>query len=413
MKKYFKQIIKNPTITGSLMMIVGSNATNFINYIYHLLMGRLLGPSSYGELASLLSLVGLIGMVPAALSLVAVKYVSSAKNGQEINNLVAWINKKTLLAGIIILVVISLASPFLASFMKINSTGLIFIIAGTFLFSLPSLYYKSILQGLLRFKETVIGVLIENSTKLILGVLLVYIGFSVGGALTAFLMATFLGWLFSRYFLKDYLTSDSIGEIKVRSMVAYSVPVLVQSVAITSLYSTDLILVKHFFSPETAGLYAALSTLGKIIFFAVGPIGAVMFPMVSKRKAEGVDYKKVFNYSFITTAVVSFIILAVYWWVPRLAITILYGSLYLEIANLLVWFGVFITLFTLSSLLINFHLSLERTKVVFLPFLAAVFQFIGIWFYHSTLTDVILVSIVVNALLLFSLLIFHKIANDK
>lgn len=413
MKKYFKQIIKNPTITGSLMMIVGSNATNFINYIYHLLMGRLLGPSSYGELASLLSLVGLIGMVPAALSLVAVKYVSSAKNGQEINNLVAWINKKTLLAGIIILIVISLASPFLASFMKIKNTGLIFIIAGTFLFSLPSLYYKSILQGLLRFKETIIGVLIENSTKLALGVLLVYIGFSVGGALIAFLMATFLGWLFSRYFLKDYLTSDSTGEIKVRSMVAYSVPVLIQSVAITSLYSTDLILVKHFFSPETAGLYAALSTLGKIIFFAVGPIGAVMFPMVSKRKAEGVDYKKVFNYSFITTAVVSFIILAVYWWVPRLAITILYGSLYLEIANLLVWFGVFITLFTLSSLLINFHLSLERTKVVFLPFLAAVFQFIGIWFYHSTLTNVILVSIVVNALLLFSLLIFHKITNDK
>ena len=39
----------------------------------------------------------------------------------------------------------------------------------------------------------------------------------------------------------------------------------IQALAFTSFFTTDLILVKHFFPPFEAGIYAALSTLGKII----------------------------------------------------------------------------------------------------------------------------------------------------
>ncbi len=79
MKKYFKQLITNPLFSGSAIMIFGSNFVSFINYLFHLVMGRMLGPASYGELAALIALIGLLGMIPASMSLVIVKYVSSAK----------------------------------------------------------------------------------------------------------------------------------------------------------------------------------------------------------------------------------------------------------------------------------------------------------------------------------------------
>ena len=195
-------------------------------------------------------------------------------------------------------------------------------------------------------------------------------------------------------------------------MLMFTIPVFIQNFATTSLYSSDVILVKHFFSSHDAGIYAALSTLGKIIFFAAGPIGAVMFPLVSKRSAKGENYKRVFKFSFVATVFLSGAILSVYLLFPSLAIQLLYGSLFLEASSLLLWFGIFITFFTLASLIINYTLSLGRTRVVIFPAIAAVFQIVLIWFFHDSLFSIILISILVNALLLVALLIYSIYSNN-
>ena len=50
-----------------------------------------------------------------------------------------------------------------------------------------------------------------------------------------------------------------------------------------SWHNIDVILVKHYFSADEAGHYAALSQLGKIIIFGTGAIASVMFPLVVER----------------------------------------------------------------------------------------------------------------------------------
>ena len=237
---------------------------------------------------------------------------------------------------------------------------------------------------------------------------MVYLGFQVGGAILAFVLAALLGLYITIYYLR--LQDRPVGNVKIspdiKPMLTFAIPVALQSIAVTSLYSSDVILVKHFFSTYEAGIYAALSNLGKIIFFGAGPIGAVMFPLISQRNARGEDYKKIFLYSFFTTIMLSASIMFVYWLYPQLAIRLLYGTAYLEASNLLIWFGIFISLFTLSSILINYSLSLGKTSIVILPLIAALAQIIMIWFFHQSLFIVILISIIVNALLLMSLLIY-------
>lgn len=406
MRRYFKEAITHPLFLGSAVMVLGSNSINLLNYIYHLVIGRMLGPSFYGELASLISLIGLLGIIPGSLSLVIVKYVSSAKNEREVSILIHWLKTKVFQVSLIFFIFIIVISPALASFLHIKELSYFFLIALSSLFAIQTLLNRSILQGLLKFKEMILSVFLENSAKLLISVVLVYLGFRVGGAMIAFVIAALLGWLFTNFYLKIQSKKESNPSLNLKPMFLFTIPVLAQSLAVTSLYSSDLILVKHFFSSHDAGLYAALSTLGKIIFFGAGPIGSVMFPIVSKRHAAGLKVKRIFLYSFFATVAISFSILIVYLLFPGLAINLLYGSAYLESANLLIWFGIFMTLFTLSSLLINFHLSLNRTKVVVLPLLAAIIQIVAIWFYHQSLFDVILISIVVTALLLLSLLIY-------
>ncbi len=406
MKRYFKEVITHPLFSGSAIMVLGSNSTNFLNYIYHLVIGRMLGPSFYGELASLISLIGLLGIIPASLSLVIIKYVSGAKNETEAAILIHWLKAKVFKISLIFFIFIIVISPALASFLHINRLSYLFLIALASLFTIQTLLNRSILQGLLNFKEMILSVFVENGAKLLISVILVYLGFRVGGAMLAFVMAAALGFLITNHYLNVKSEKTSNISLNLKPMFLFTIPVMVQSLAVTSLYSSDLILVKHFFSSHDAGLYAALSTLGKIIFFGAGPIGSVMFPIISSRHATGLKVNKIFLYSFFATAVISLSILIVYLLFPGMAINLLYGSAYLESVDLLVWFGIFMSLFTLSALLMNFHLSQNRTKVVLLPLVAAIAQIVVIWFYHQTLFDVVLVSIAVTALLLGSLLIY-------
>lgn len=408
MSKFIKNIIANPLFSGSAVLIIGSNIANLFNYIYHVIMGRLLGPISYGELVSLLSLIGLVSIIPTSFNLVIVKYVSSSPSRQEITDLISWFSKKVLLTSIALCLFLLILSPVVASFLNLNNYLLVTLVAITVLFTLPAMFNRSVLQGLLRFKQMVISILTENLTRLVFGILLVYLGFSVGGAISALVAAGFVGWMLSRNAISDYFKKDIKGSLPLKSFFSYSISVVIQSFAMISLYSTDLILVKHFFSSYDAGIYASLSTLGKIIFFGTGPIGAVMFPLVSRKQTIGKNYHKIFNISLSLTLGLSLTILVVYWLAPQLVIMILYGPQYQGGANLLVWFGIFMTIYTLDALFITFNLSMERTKVVILPLLAAIIQVLSIWFYHPNLMSVILISAMVSSLLLVLLLIYSS-----
>lgn len=404
-------LIKHPLFSGSTIMVVGSNSVSAINYLYHLMMGRMLGPAGYGELAALISLIGLLGIIPASVNLMIVKHIASAKDKQEINNLVGWFKAKIFRVSLIFFVVVLIVSPFISSFLNIHNLSYLVLIAISILFSLQVSLNRSILQGLLKFKEMVTSMLVENSAKVVISILLIYFGFQVGGAMIALVFSALVGLYMTNFYLKYNLPRSINLSPDVKSMLAFTLPVGIQFIATTSLYSSDLILVKHFFPTHEAGIYAALSTLGKIIFFGTGPIGSVMFPLVSQRNALGKSHKKIFLYSLLATLILSLGVLSVYFWIPTLAINLLYGSAYLEASSLLVWFGVFMSLFTFSSLLINYCLSLGKTRVMFLPAVAAFAQIILISFFHQSLFVIILISIIVTALLLLSLLIYSTYAK--
>lgn len=403
-----KRLFSHPLFLSGTIMVVGSNFVNALNYLYNLVMGRLLGPAGYGELASIFSIVNLVGIINMSLGLVITRFVAAAKNDIEIKGLVKWFQRIALLLAGLLFLATSLGSRWIAEFLNLD-VWLIVLLSLVWMFIFPAFVNKAALQGLLKFKQIIASLSIESILKLVLGVAMVIAGFSVAGALGAFIVAALVNYLMTVFFIRNYADTQAIEPKNTRPMFVYAIPLVVQSLTLASLYSTDLLLVKHFFSAHQAGIYAAMSNLGKIIFFGAGPISQVMFPVVSRRQSQGQGYQKVILLSIVSTLVLSLMILAIYWLLPDLTIRIFYGALFLGEANLLIWFGVFMTLFTLASLLINFHLSINQTSVVILPTLAAIAQVIGIWLHHRDLMTVILVSVAVALFLLISLVGFFFI----
>lgn len=400
-RDFINRFIKHPLFSGSLIMVGGNMIANAVNYLYHLIMGRVLGPANYGVLASLYSIIYLIGIIPTSTSISIVKFVSSADE-KEVYSIYSAIKRFVFILSIVISISFLLLSPFISNFLKIQGVSTVILIAPIIFFSLVTLVNQASSQGLLKFYGSVVPTLISSFVKFALGVTLVLIGWSVFGAVFAIGIGLCLAYFYSSWFIKRVLKKAKLEKYDLKPFFKYALPVLLQALAFTSIFSTDVLLVKHFFDPFHAGIYGALSTLGKIIFFATSPITATMFPIVSRRKAVGESYTKVFFLAIALVLVASGGITLFYWLFPHLAIGALYGKAYLSASNELVWMGIFISFYSLTSLLVNYSLSLGSYKIILFPLLGAIAQIPLIWIWHSSLLEVIQVSLGVTSVMFLS-----------
>lgn len=405
--------MKHPLFSGSAIMFAGNMGANVVNYIYHIIMGRLLGPLEYGVLASLYSILYLVSIIPSSASVSIVKFISSSKK-EKLYSVYEAIRKLIFKIAIGLSLFMILITPIVSKFLHIDSYWSVLLIVPILFLSLVTLVNQSTAQGLLKFYGYIVPVLISSVFKLVFGVGLIIIGWSVFGAMFAIVLGCLFSFLYSIKFIKKNLKPTKVKLENLAPFFKYSGPVLVQSLAFTSIFTVDVLLVKHFLDPFSAGIYAALSTLGKIIFFATSPIAATMFPVVAKRKFQNEGYTKVFLLAFLMTTTIAVLITAFYWLFPNIAIGVLYGKDYLSAKTDLIWMGVFMLFYTLSNLLVNFYLSIGNTKIVYIPLVAAILQVVMIWIYHTSITQILHVSLFVSIAMFICLSVYtgYNLYND-
>ena len=212
------------------------------------------------------------------------------------------------------------------------------------------------------------------------GITLIFFGFKLNGAVGAIVFALISAFLISVYQLRDII-KHKIKKFNSNVIYRYTIPVLIALMMLTAFYSLDLLLVKHFFVDERAGYYAAVSLLGKVVFFGSMPITQVMFPKVNelyhrKKKSKNILYK-----SGLMVLAFSLPIIAIYFLFSRSIIKLLYGELYLEASNLLGWFAVIMTLFSLIYLISFYNLSINKKNFLYILGLFNILEIILIYIY--------------------------------
>ncbi len=414
-------ILRHPLFAGSFVMVVGTNLFNFGQFVYHFVAarslervyGEFLGKAYYGDVATIISILGIIGIIQLSLSLTVVKFIASAKNNTSVANLAKWINWWSIWLGVFTGGFILILSPFLVTFLNMQQPASMYILIPILLFFLVLTAQRAILQGILSFNKYVFTLLVEVAVKILLTVVFIFLGFAVVGAIGAVLVGLVCALLVTRVSLYSYLRGKRGVMPHIGPLVKYSIPVFIQGLALTSMYSTDLLLVKHFFSAEEAGVYASLAVLGRVAFFGASPVIHVMFPLIARRFSHSQPYHTIFYLSIFLVSGIALGVALFYWLFPEIPIGVLYGRGYLMGAPMLWWFGIFMTLLVLSMLFTQFYLSINKTRVVWFFVVAALLQILLIWFIHPTLLRVIQISIVCAALLLLSLLVYFPYHNHK
>lgn len=404
MRKQIEKIYSNPLFSGSLVMLIGTNSANFLAYVYHLFFGRLLGPSHYGELASILSLIGLLTSLFSFFSVVIVKF-SSTEDSDGANRFYSWLYKIVIRVAVIVSLILLIASPVIA---KSLSTSILSaaLIGPTMFFTFFIIIYSSFLQGLLRFNKLILVNISSWGARLILGYLLYLAGLSLFGVVFGIFVSSLISAYLGRRFSKLKVLGGVINYNKGKEILKYSLPVFIVTLTTGFFIALDVVFARHYLSVEQSGYYAALSTLGKIIVYAAVPITGVMFPLVSKRSSKNQGTLKVLMLSMLMTLFVGGSIAFVYWLFPNIAVGLLYGSKYLVISPMLSYFGMVYLIYSVDLLLANYFLSKKRTTPAYFMFLGIICEFVGIIFFHDSISSIIHVSAVSVTFILVLLFFF-------
>lgn len=411
-----RKIITSEFFRASFWVFLASGVLNAGNYLYHLLMGRMLGPELYGVLESVISVFYIVSIPFIPLTLVIVKFISAykGKNDREaISSFYKYMVKKIIIYGSVATLILLFFSPLISSYLHLPNLYFSILIALGLFIGLFAVFIKGVLQGLFNFFALFVSNTIEILSKLTIAILLVYFGFKALGAFFALIASFLIGLLIAFLFIRreNFTAVKKFGES--RQIIKYSVPVLLTSLGLTSLFTTDIILVRNLFSGIESGYYAALSVLGKIIFFATFPVTIVLFPLISGRHAGGKEYKNILLIGIILTLAISVIVVLIYYLFPAVMVSLLFGSKFLNISPLLGIFGVFIAIYSLCSVLANFYLSIYKTRIYIFVLGSSILQIILISIFHASLLQVISMSILSSILLLITLILYYPFAIKR
>jgi len=387
-------------------VFLASMIVNVSNYLFHIYMSRSLGPADYGILASLFSLLMIISVPAGTLQTVVTKYTSNFKAHKElakIKTLLIGLFKRIFLFGLGGFVLFILARRYIASFLQISTTIPVIILGIALMLAIVSPLLLGVLQGLQKFGYFAVTGIIGTLAKLLFGILLVYLGWKVNGAVLGLTLGGLAGILFAIIPLRPIIKQhQSDCDFNLPQIYGYFFPVAAMLLCLMILTNVDIVLVKHFYSPSQAGNYAAASILAKIIFYLPGAIGMVMFPKTSELHALGEKSMLVLKKSLLYGVILCGGTLVLYLTIPAFVVKVLFGKQYSSIIPLMGIFGSAMFFFSLANILFLYQLSVHRLKFLWILIIGTLLEIALIVLFHTSLLQVILILLIVGLFLFLS-----------
>lgn len=375
-------------------------------------MSRHLTTISYGALNSLLSLFMILSVPTNSVLMVVSRYIAKHATLKELakaRTLLHQLFKRIgLLAGGVFLLFIIL-SPLISSFLRVDSLVPVFIIGAVVFFAFIIPIPLGALQGLQSFGYLGLGFALLGLLRLGSGVLFEQGGGELNGALGASLFASVVVFFLAIVFLRGSFPPQEEplgGELK--EVFRYSFPVFISFLSLMTLTNSDMILIKHYFPAEDAGLYAAVAVLGRTILYIPTAIILALFPMVTELHTLNRDVFKLLRKALLYTLMLSGVGVGAFLIAPQFLITFLFSQKFAPVAPLLRLYGVAMLSYSLLNVLMIFNLARRSAIFIYSFIAAAVVQISLICTFHKTLQEVLYIIIVSGlGLLIFNLLLLY------
>jgi glycosyltransferase involved in cell wall biosynthesis/O-antigen/teichoic acid export membrane protein len=375
--------------TGLFLVALG--LLNGSNYIFHIVVSRLLGPSEYGALASLLA-VTLILSVPFSVLQTALAEKAAARRDESDVGLAP----AGVAAGLLVLVI---GTPLFSVFLHVSFVSAL-LLAPFVAASVPVSVTYGILQGRQRFKALGAVMLANVCFRLIFGVALVWIGLGVPGALIGTVIATALTIPLgcravgvNRAAWRDAPRDFSLVRGGLRNA-------LYGLTSFWVLAEIDIALARHYLDPHAAGYYSSAGLVARALLFLPAAVGVVVFPRFVASRADATAQLHWLRTSVATVVGLGVVGTALLLLLRDPLIVTAFGHRYLPGAALLPLLAPAMAALAVVSVLAYFHIA-AGSRAYLLSLAAIVVEVVAVAFVHASAREIAVVVLVVSLAVAF------------
>ena len=400
-------LLKSKKISPEQLFMLSVLAVNGGNYLYNLILGRVLGPAEFADAAVLITFLLVLSFVAMTFQLVTAKFSVIFEN-ETFTNFVSKIYKNATFVGLGFGALIIVFAGQLQAVFNTSSSSMFTIFGiGVPLYFLMSVN-RGVFQGKKEFKSLSITYQAEMLSRLIITLALIFLLDVQSSVLIAIGILISFGFGLVPFKFKNLNFKKSIAIEASQSKQVKSFFIITAFYELTQIIinNSDILLVKHYFDAYDAGLYASLALIGRIVYFVAWMFVMLLLPTVVQLKKEGkatapILFKYVGYIAAIATAIVIGCALF-----PETAITLLFGDSYIAMAPLLWKYALATGLFAISNIFAYYYLSLDRYIPVVISGIFGMLQMGLVIFFHESLEQVVHMQIIAMVLLLVIQVIF-------
>ncbi len=359
---------RSTMLNGSAIMLVAMMLVNIFNFAYNMVMARILGPAAFGNINAAVTMLLLASCISLAFQLVCAKFVARNHADSSKAAVVHSLLGKAWIASLALGAVLFLAQKPVATYLNVPSPWIVGLLAVGIAAYAPLGVKRGAMQGVCAFPRLGTNFVLEAGIRFFLGAGLVIAGYGVLGAVGAIsasvIAACFIPRIPAQLRVKAGTAEPPSYAEAVQAIVFFVGQVIINNI--------DILLVKHFFPSDPAGVYAAISQIGRLLYFAswFGVVIA-MFP--------------------VAAAAALF---------PHLIMGVIFGSRFIEIGWLLALYAAATALYSLSVVFIAYEMSRRIANTGWLQLIFSGALVLGIGLFHGSLHQVIMVRIVLMAAML-------------
>ncbi len=404
-------VLSNPTqkpkslqariVAGSVVLLSGSSLVAALNFGYNIVIARFLGPEDYGHASALYTILLLVSSVTFSFQMITAKVVAQQGSAESKSAAYRTLHRSSWSLGLFVGLLIVVFRQGITNYLHLPGTFLTVLLAIGATFYVPLGTRRGWVQGAYSFRALASNLVLEAAVRLVGSLVAVLLGFGVTGVIAVNAAAMGIAW----FAIFPKLSHSSTHPLGWRYAMRETSTALVFFSGQMLINNADIVLVKHFFTATDAGLYAAVAMVGRVMFALAAAIMNGMFPVIAGARHEDRRSLSLIATSLLLVLAVGSSLALTLRFLPPSVWTAFFGGGFVILGPhglpyLLSLKAVVTTVFSLSMIVIAYEMAykIANTSWIQLGFSLAVVA--GIYRYHSSLREVLLVQLVLMSLML-------------
>jgi O-antigen/teichoic acid export membrane protein len=379
-----------------MVLLTGSSLATVLSLAYNIVIGWFLGPKNFGHATVVYSLLVLLSAISFAFQIVTAKMVAQQTSPETKAEIYRSFHRSAIGCGISVALVLFLFRQGIAGYLNLPDSSLIAMLAIAAGFYIPLGARRGYDQGSCKFHRLAMSLVIEGAVRLGGSYALVLAGYGVQGVVAANAVAMAVSY----FAMTQRLPASAPNPLRFwegtreigQALLFYSGQMIINN--------CDLVVVKHIFPAREAGLYAAVGLVGRVIFVLSAAVVNSTFPIVAGTRAEErKDLRLIATPLLLVLGIGSFVAFAM-WIAPAGLWTTILGPGFqiagkYDIPYLSALYALKTVVYSISAVVITFEMAhrIANTSWIQLGFSGMLIA--GIYQFHSSLHQVIMVQLAV------------------